>query len=956
MQQLKQAKVKHNFLKTLQISFLLVILSVTVYAQTGKIAGKVVDKKSGETLIGLTVGIDGTTKGASTDIEGRFVIGNLTNGKYNVTFRYIGYQTKNITGVEVKDGAVTNLNIVMEESAQQALNEVVVTASYSRATVGSLYAQQKSSVSVSDGISSETIKKSPDRSTGEVLKRVSGTSIQDNKFVIVRGLSDRYNSTLLNNAPLPSSEPDRKAFSFDIIPSNLIDQIVINKTASADLPADFAGGVIQIKTKDFPTQKVLDLNYSIGYNTISTFKDFKSGEKGKYDFLGFDDGLRKLPSSFPVDRRAFVNLSLDQKASVTRDLNNSWGVNDRGNAIPSQNIQMVYGNSFSLKNDRKFGLITSFSYRNSMNYNEQRRADYAELTRTSSNDYTFDYNDDIYINSTNVGALANFAYSYNKSKIGFKNLFNRFFDDKYTSRTGFSFEDPDFEQKNSQFELIPKSLFNSILEGEHVFGKKNLKFDWNTSFSNSSKSQPDLRRIYYTRPLGSNNEFDAAVPVGSGSPKNAGRFYSELQDLIYGASTNLTVPIETFKLKQTLKVGTWTNYKTRNFNTRQFGYIIPRPSNAAQNLLRLPQDKIFAAENINPDGFVIDEITENKDSYDASGFLNAGYLMLTSEISKKLKFNYGLRVESYIEKLNSVDLNTPKVDNTYLDFLPSANLIYSVTEKSNLRFSYSNTIARAEFRELAPFSFFDFETNNVIIGNPDLRRTRIDNYDLRFEFFPASGQIISISTFYKDFKNPIEQIFNTGSTAASKTLSYRNANSSTLYGVEFEVRENLGFIGSAEWLDKFTAYTNFALIKSDVKLDRAQFPNNNDSRALQGQSPYLINGGLQYSSDKWSVNALYNRIGRRINIVGFGQFVNNEFQADYPDIYENPRDVIDFQISRSFPKKNVEFKLNVGDILNQKRVLYQDVNLDKKYTPADDQTISTIRYGTNISFSFTYKF
>ena len=948
---------KHKFFRNLSaFIFLFILFSNQAFSQTGKIVGKVTDKTTGETLIGLTVGIDGTTKGAATDIEGRYQIANLAPGKYNISFRYLGYQTKNVTEVEVVSGQSTNLDVIMEQTTSQALQEVVVTATYSRETVGALYAQQKASIRVTDGISSETIKRSPDRSTGEVLKRVSGTSIQDNKFVIVRGLSDRYNSTLLNNAPLPSSEPDRKAFSFDIIPSNLIDQIIINKTAAADLPGDFAGGVIQIKTKDFPTQKVFDVNYTVGFNTISTFNEFKSGENGKLDFLGFDDGLRKLPSSFPVNRRAFVNLTLDQKAAITKDLNNTWGVKDGGIAIPTQNIQMVFGNSFNLKNDRKIGLITSLSYRNSMNFNEQRRADYAELTGTSFNDFSFDYNDNIYISSIDIGALANFAYTYKKSKIGFKNLFNRSYDDRYTERTGASYEDPDFEQKNSQFELVPKSLFNSILEGEHVFGKKNLKFDWNTSFSTSSRSQPDLRRIYYTRPLGSNNPFEAAVPVGSGSPKNAGRFFSELQDFIYGASTNLTIPFEFKKAKQTLKVGTWTNYRSRSFDTRQFGYIIPKPSNAAQALLRLPQDLIFSAPNINPDGFVIDEITDNKDSYNASGFLNAGYLMLTSEVSKKLKLNYGARVESYLENLISVDPNTPKVDNTYLDVLPSANIIYSATEKSNIRLSYSNTIARAEFRELASFSFFDFETNNVIIGNPQLKRTRIDNYDLRFEFFPASGQIFSVSTFYKNFKNPIEQIFNTGSTAASKTLSYRNANASTLYGIEIEARENLGFLGSAKWLDKFTAYTNFALIKSDVELDRVQFPNNNDSRALQGQSPYLINGGLQFISNKWNFNALYNRIGRRISIVGFGQFTNDKFQPDYPDIYENPRDVIDLQISRRFSNNKAEIKLNIADILNQKVVLYQDINLDKNYKTIEDQTISTIRFGTNINLSLNYKF
>jgi TonB-dependent receptor len=948
--------VKQKFYKKLlSIAILVLAFTSICKAQTGKIAGKVSDKATGETLIGLTVGVQGSTKGASTDIEGRYSLA-LPAGTYNLTFKYLGYQTKTITGVTVAEGKVTSLDVIISETTSQSLKEVVVTGSFKKETVGALYAQQKTSVRVSDGISSETIKRSPDNNTGEVLKRVSGTSIQDNKFVIVRGLSDRYNSTLLNNAPLPSSEPDRKAFSFDIIPTNLIDQIVINKTAAADLPADFAGGVIQIKTKDFPSQRVLDFSYSTGYNSISTFNDFKGAQRSSTDFLGFDDGLRKLPSSFPEGRKEFVNLSLEKRVGLSKSLNNTWAVQNQGVAIPNQNIQFVFGNSYSLKNNNKFGLITSVSYRNGMNINTQRRADYFELTGSNLNDYTFDYNDNIYVRSINLGALANFAYSFKKSKIAFKNLYNRSFDDKFTDRSGVSLEIPNFDQKNTQFEVEQKSLLNSILEGEHFFGNKNIKLDWNTSFSSSNRSQPDLRRLYYTRSIGTNEEFSAAVPQGTGSPKNAGRFFSDLQDYIYGLSANLTVPFELSKSKQILKVGLWNNIRTRDFSTRQLGYIIPNPSSSINDLLKLPQDVIFSNANINANSFIIDEITESRDIYTASGVLNAGYLMLTSDITEKLKVNYGARVESYREQLTSKDPRTLKVDNSYIDLLPSANVIFSATDKTNLRLSYSNTLARAEFRELASFSFFDFESNNVIIGNPKIKRTRIDNFDFRTEFFPTSGQILSFSTFYKKFTNPIEQIFNTGSTAASKTLSYQNATSSTLYGVELEARQKLNFLGSSDWLNNLSIYANCSFIKSEVTLDKVLYPNNNDSRPLQGQSPYLVNGGLQYSSDKWNFNALYNRIGRRINIVGFGKFINNVYQPDYLDIYENPRDMVDLQISRRFASKKAEVKLNIGDLLNQKRVLYQDFDSDKKFSSSKDQVISSIQYGTNYSLSFSYKF
>lgn len=944
-----------------KIVTLLIVFSLctaTTYGQTGRIAGKVTDKKTGETLIGLTVKINGTTKGVSTDVEGRYLLSGLTAGKYILDFSYIGYAVKSISDVIVNNDQVTNLDVVMEESSGQKLNEVVITATARQESIGGLYAQQKTSVRISDGITADVIRRSPDRSTGEVLKRVSGTSIQDNKFVVVRGLSDRYNNTLMNGAPLPSSEPDRKAFSFDVVPSNLIDQVVINKTAAADLPGDFAGGVIQMKTKDFPDQRVLSFNYSTGYNTQSTFKPFKGSTRGNLDFLAMDNGHRDMPSSFPQTASKYVNSSLEQRFAYSKSFANSWGVNSFGSAAPTQSIQLNYGDTYKMPNQNKLGFLVSLNYRNASVQQEQRRADYQELSATA-NDYVFDYNDNVYNHNVSLGGLANVAYTFDKSKLTLKTLYNRVFEDTYTDRVGGSFEVPHFEQMNSQFQLTQKSLFNSSLEGAHSLGEKNFKLDWNLSLSASNQSLPDLRRLYYSRAAGTNEPFEAAVPAGSGSPRNAGRYFSDLQDYIYGGGANFVLPWQLGAGDQSIKIGFLSQYRTRDFNSRELGYIRQNPSAFNANLLRLPQDQLFAEQNFGPNGFVVDDITMPSNNYTANGFLNAAYIMSTNEVLQKLKLNWGVRVESYMEELESFTiLGSPiNVDNKYFDVLPSANLIYSPSDKTNLRFSYSNTVARAEFRELAPFSFFEFESQNMVIGNPDLERTRINNFDLRLEHYPSSGQVLSITTFYKDFTNPIERVFQPGSVAASKTASFQNAKGSTLYGVELEARQTLGFLGNARWLNNWTAYVNASLMKSDVKLDRVRFPNNNDSRALQGQSPYLINGGLQYSDKLWSFNALYNRIGRRINIVGIGGYDNEgKFVATYPDIYENPRDIVDLSISRKVLNSRAEIKLNVADIFNQESVLYQDVNGDKIYSRNDDQTNRRVKYGTTYNLSFGYSF
>ncbi|HEY0895356.1 MAG TPA: carboxypeptidase regulatory-like domain-containing protein, partial [Sphingobacteriaceae bacterium] len=302
------------------------LLTMHAFPQaTGKLTGQVTDKKSGEKLIGLTVKVNGTTMGASTNVEGRYTLSGLPPGDYRITLSYIGYHTKNITGIRVEAGQSTTVDAVMEDAGIQSLKEVVVTASVRRESLNGLYARQRNSSSISDGISADQIRRSADKNTSDVLKRVSGASIQDNKFVIVRGLADRYNTTTLNNAALPSSEPDRKAFSFDIVPSNLVDNVIINKTAQPDLPGDFSGGVVQIATKDFPEENFMSLSYGTTVNSQSSFSPMLSGPRGKYDWLGFGSGDRQLPPNFP-SKKTYNSLDNPRKLALSRNFSNSWGI------------------------------------------------------------------------------------------------------------------------------------------------------------------------------------------------------------------------------------------------------------------------------------------------------------------------------------------------------------------------------------------------------------------------------------------------------------------------------------------------------------------------------------------------------------------------------------------------------------------------------------------------------
>ena len=925
-----------RFKSILMLSIVLVASTIQVKAQeAGKIFGKVTDKKTGETLIGLSVKISGTTSGVSTDVEGRYVLSGLPAGKYELTFRYIGYQSKIISGVEVKAGDLTTLDITMEESVSQQLSEVVITASYARETIGALYAQQKNAANMSSGISTEMIQRSPDKNTSEVLKRISGASIQNNKFVIIRGLADRYNSTQLNNAILPSTEPDRKAFSFDIIPSNLIDKIVVNKTASPDLPGDFAGGSVKIFTKDVPDAGFMSFSTGWGYNTISTFNEFISNKRGKYDYIGFDNGSRKLPTQFPSSFQQYNPLTNQDKANFTKLLPNSFGENVY-KAMPSQNYQFSWGNRYDLKNEGSIGALFSVSYRNSQNKLDIVRNDYQNLFA----DIYYNYNDQQYSFNTSLGVLANISYKKGNNKYSFKNLLNRVFDETYTNRFGYN-DNANANLQVNNSELTQKSILNSQIEGEHQFGQKNQKLNWTLSFANIFRDQPDLRTIFYREQTPNSNQFEVV-------DRNSRRFFSDMSEQNYSGQFNYSLPINFFGKKSTLKTGAMSMFKTRDFNARIFNYLFNSSGSAStdQSILTLPKDVIFAQANIKANGgFILSDFTNNTDSYLAQTMLNAGYGMLDNQLSEKSRLIWGVRFEHYYQNIDFTDLsNTARsFDQEFMDIMPSLNYSYALSEKSNLRFAASRTVSRPELRELAPFAFFDFVTQTSIVGLPTLKRGQINNFDLKFETYPKNSETLSLSLFYKGFTDAIEQTLDEGGTPEKRIINFANVPNASSFGFELELRKRLDFISKSKLFQDLTFFTNFSYIKSVVKFNNAGI----EDRPLQGQSPYLINSGLQYSNAKsgLSMTALYNRVGQRIAFVG---------NSSVPSIWENARDVLDFQISKKIYKEKIELKANFSDILNQGSVLYFNLDDKKAYKKAVDKRYVSNLLGSNISFTVSY--
>ncbi len=963
--------------KKLKFIFSLLILSYSVQAQTGKITGKIVDAKTGETLPGATVLIEGTTKGASSDFDGNFSLNNVTAGTHVLVISFITYDTKKLAGVKVPANDVVNLNITLDQSSSQTLGEVVVQAEVNKENNTALVMQQKNNASVSDGISAETIKRTPDRNTSDVLKRVSGVTIQDDKFVIIRGLNERYNASYLNGSPLPSTEPDKKAFAFDLFPSNMLDNIVINKTATPDMPAEFAGGIVQINTKSIPEKNFISVSGGLGYNTVTTGKSKIIYDGGKYDKFGFDDGSRNLPGAVPaLDEKASWIANKDQ-ARVATYFKNDWGYS-QSKFAPNSSAQIAAGYNFKLKEKDFLGVIFSLGYNSTQTLYTMQRSEYVGLLIANNNPDNVQKENEtfnkVYQTQTSTGALLNLSCKINENNsISLKNLATGYADNKFINANGISpLDAPGLQNRiNTRF-FTANQILSSQLNGDHLLPKAKIKIGWNAGISTIQRTVPNLRVTSYSKfdaiqdpnnPNSKDTVYKADIANGQNTgPNYAGyRVYSKLNEKIQNTKIDISRP---FKLnddfKIDVKIGALYQDRIRQYNIRQFGLnqfsqgttIIKDDS-----LLYLPENQIFSAQNMSvtplgTGGFKATEITHDDDNYKATSKLIAAFGMAEFKIKDKLRIVGGLRYENYTQQVNIQykKIDSVIVKSTVEDYLPSLNLIYNINKELAIRLAYYKTLNRPEFRELAVTNWFDPETRLSIAGNAGLTRCYINNYDARFEIYPGRGQLFTVSGFYKYFNTPIERYMLGGS---ENQIYYRNANFAKVYGGELEYRVNVGAIlkkDSIKFLNNLNLFSNLSLIKSevDVKGINNKVP---DTRTMQGQAPYIINAGITYIDLKngFSITGMVNRVGERIYIVGNEQIANR---------WENARTVIDLQATKSFLKNKLEIRINVKDLLHKDYIIYYKGN-DRKsnaYNSKVDYVNFKRNFGSTFSFIVSYKF
>ncbi|RYD58770.1 MAG: TonB-dependent receptor [Sphingobacteriales bacterium] len=922
-------------MRVITMFFMMLFISLQAFA-AGKITGKVSDEKTGDPIIGAMVVIKGTSNGTATDVDGNFLL-ETAAGTYTLEVRYVGYQSKEVADVKVTGNNTATVNIVIAEAKSTQLQEIVVRSTLKKENISAMITYQKNTNTVAQVVSAEAIRKSPDRNTGEVLKRVSAASIQDGKYLIVRGLADRYNQATLNGTLLSSTEPDRKTFSFDLFPSGMIDNIVVNKAATPDLPGEFAGGLIQVNTKDIPSENFFTIQLGGGVNSQTVGRDFHYYKGGSLDFLGLDDGTRALPSTVP-NKDQFRKLTEEQRLAAAKGFKNDWAYDTKSTPINAS--MQASGGLNTMLFGKKLGAIFA------VNYNKQNRR--TEMTRSFFNQAgvvqkTLDFNENLYGEDVLVGALANLSMELNaNNRISLKNLYNINGSDNVLMREG---RDNDYGADVRSYQLGFKSTqyLTTQLIGSHYLPKSKIKLNWNGSYVRLYQNQPNLRRMEY-RKADDDSIYRATIQGFQPSLRSASRFYSNLTDNIGLGSFDLSRPFQAFGNQHTIKVGYMTQVKDRVFTSRPFG-MVGNPS----DLLSVDNANIFAPENVSLTGFNLSELSDKDYDYDANSMLHAGFVMLDNQLGQNFRLVWGARYEYFNQQLNGFRSNQPVNVNTQVgDILPSFNLTYRFNEKTNWRLSASQTVVRPEFRELSPFTFYDFELLAAVQGNPDLERTKIMNVDLRYEFYPRAGEMITAGLFYKKFTNTIEQFFNE-SGVNTISFTYGNAPDALSYGGEVEFRKKLDAMGNT--FKNFTAFANGTYIFNDVRFNIKDAAGNEvkADRPMQGQSPFVINGGLQYDAEKigTSVTGLFNMVGRRIFLVGNDQ---------NPHIWEAPRPVIDFTISQKVLNKKAEFKFTISDLLNKRANYYQDKNENGKYDVDADFLRISRRAGSNYTLSFLYNF
>jgi outer membrane receptor for ferrienterochelin and colicin len=849
------------------------VIAQTPGAARGRITGRVLDPQ-GNGMSDVGIQIVGTTIGTLSGVDGRYTVTGVPAGTVTLLARRIGYGSKTITGIVLAAGQTVEQNIAMAPAALQ-LATATVTATQERGSVSAALDRQRSAAAIINTVTAEQISKSPDGDAAAAVGRVSGVSVQDGKYVFVRGLGDRYTTSSLNGARLPSPEPERKVVPLDLFPASLIQSVTTSKTFTPDQPGDFAGAAVNIQTKEFPAKRTVVMSSSAGYNAAITGKaTFTAGNQG-LDYFALGGDKRSLPGTI----RQFGSFDPQPGQGVVNSLLGTF--RNRWSALPATgmgngSLGMSVGGSDPVLGQR-IGYLLSGNYGVQQNIKQRQVRAYA-LARGGIDEVDrFEGTS----SGTGVlwGGLANFStFLGRNTKLSLNNTYNRTSDNDARVESGTS-ENLGTDLDITRLQYVERMIRSSQLAAEHSLFGGAQQFDWSATASGVTRREPDRSEIVYSR-----NGSDAPEWLAIGT-EGAVRTFGDLSENTYEGQANYRMTF--FEPGKELKV--------------KFGGLFRATSRDAENLVfsaqgfgldnaqrRLSPEAIFDGRFTQPGNNALSLVPLSQGgSYAAEDRLAAGYAMVNWQVRPRINVITGARLESSnVEVTARPTVGSPVTTSpSFTDVLPSLAITFKASDNQNLRFSASQTVARPEYRELAPLRFRDVLGGDNVEGNADLIRSLIRNVDLRWEWFPTRTEVFSVSFFGKQFENPIERVYL--ATSGTRVVTFQNAERATNFGVELEARTGLGKL--AQQLENVSVFTNATLMQSDITLRQGLVSATNANRAMVGQAPYMINGGVTWNSAKGSTSAtlLYNVIGPRIVDAGV---------VPLPDVKELPRQVVDFSL------------------------------------------------------------
>lgn len=900
--------------------------------------GRVISLQTGAGVAGANIYVSGLRGVIKTDDEGAFRI-PLMSGTYSLSVVHGEYSPQTLRGIELGKGKPKSLTIELTPSGVQ-LAEMVVAAPALEGGFAALVDEQRTSASVAEVIGAEQMSNTGDSDAAGALKRVTGLTLIDGKYIYVRGLGERYSSTRLNGAGLPSPDPTRKVVPLDLFPTGMLESVVIQKTYSPDMSGDFGGGTVQLRTRGIPDEKNRKVSLSLGGNTLSTFRRGRSYLGGNLDWIGLDDGSRAFPARLDElaqgGRLPLSFLSPAEREQAGEALSNNYATHAKL-LPPDLGLKAYFADRYeSYESDWGWGYNVSLNYNNRWRYREQERATYSldglggleiqdQLTRQQTE------------NEIDLGGMLALVLELGESHVlksttllSRKTTDTVLVDDAYLSENDISVID-------TTLEWVERQLFTQQLSGRHVLESlEDLKVDWVFSYATAQRSEPDTR--FYRYQLRDNGRY-AFSQTGQSNERS----FENLNDTSISTGIDLELPLyDVFSRQGRLKAGFLYESKQRESRFLRFQLLTDWSVNNIDPAVLYsssPED-ILTPENISPRGFELRNTTLPTDNYTASQGFMSGYLMGELSLTPKFKLMSGVRLENALQEVTTFQLDSPDEKNVARlqtsDVLPALSSTWQFSRDKQLRFSISRTLNRPDFKELSEAPYVDPETRDVVIGNPSLERALIGNADLRWEWYMTRFETFSVAAFYKSFDKPIERIIRLG---AGGIQSFANAGSAVNYGLELQGRLWLSRLLGKAW-SRFYIESNLALTQSMVDLGEVGEQQTNTRRPLQGQSPWVINVMLGYENliSDTKASLLFNMSGSRISSVG---------TSGLPDAYDQPAPLVDFVLSRRIFERSedkIKMKLKIKNILDPDFETLRGGRMEKRY-----------RKGRSISLGVEYK-